>query len=440
MLLNMIQKTTAQEFYIYKKGMTQPILVSEVDSLVFFKEEENTIAHPNSVDKLYSVNYRRNHYGVIPTNTFSHVQGGYIRYENGKYNSTNLSTYGMACTPFINIEGVKIVGFSRHVMFFGFYDVKKNYIQHEVSLTESNHDYIEVNVPNEAAYLRISFALDHINDAYLALGDGKNSPLKKITVGQSGFHEFRTIRAASEYANTYNDLLVDVSEGIYDLCKEYATEIANDHGHSASYWYGVTLSKGTHYRFSTGAKVFANYQGDNIEETCKHFCPFNAQGGFILENLWIEAGNSRYCVHDDYSGVTPGTQHHKFINCHMEYKTTVGNFTSCIGGGFGEYFDVEIVGCWFKAAFAEVSQKPCRIVSYHGSASYHGECRVSVRDCYFSGKGTYATTAYGPSEKVSISMVSGCSLGSAPYSGYETSDHSTPMNVSLISFNNEIRQ
>ena len=55
LLCGMVQVANAQGYYIYKNGVKQTVLATEMDSLVFFKEEEKAPDTPVTVFGLFEV-------------------------------------------------------------------------------------------------------------------------------------------------------------------------------------------------------------------------------------------------------------------------------------------------------------------------------------------------------------------------------------------------
>lgn len=306
-------------------------------------------------------------------------------------------------------------------------------------------------LPAGAAYVRCSIYNSREDTAYYkSSGEGYSYAFKmsdiendagyirENTIRIGATREYKTLRAGIKEAIKTKGTKVYVDAGTYDLCEEFAAEIAA----SPSYQYGISLENDVHIIFSSGAKVEAKYTGENVNvET--YFAPFYAYGGnsnFIIENLNIETKNTRYCVHDE-SGHTTGAYVHKYVNCKMYHDNTesivgIQYYPQCIGGGLGQYGYIDIEGCKFKSKRGETQRTT--LVSYHNNAESNSQSNINVRDCYFADYGTFRVTHYGTSAAVSEAIICNCSCGMTPYIEHEGGS-SGPENMSLLAYMNEIR-
>lgn len=258
-----------------------------------------------------------------------------------------------------------------------------------------------------------------------------------VTVGATNA-DFARIRDGVDYAIKSRYSVVYVNDGEYDLVSEFANEITAD---VTDQEFGVLLENDVTVIFSSGAKVRANYTGSS-QNIVKCFCPFKAgfKYGFTLENLDIEASNTRYCVHDEAGGGT-FTRNVYYKHCKMKFSNVdapLNWYPQAIGGGFGIHDNIVIENCMFDI---DTSLQNKIAVSYHNdgyvSTGQDARNNVVVSNCYFD-KGTFRITHYGQSTAISTAIINNCSLPSEPVIGHE-SGTSGPENTRLIQYMNEIR-
>lgn len=260
----------------------------------------------------------------------------------------------------------------------------------------------------------------------------KSSPIVTpvITVGATGCNHTKLTDALAE-AYAGSGITVVVTPGTYDIIAELGDSIKSAGS-------GPKIGNGTHLYFQPGAKVKCHYNGGdaNVE---RDFSPINAgNGDFTIENMVIDCSKVRYCVHDELNGSTlPGK--HVYKGCDMKLNNVGSSWTSpqCIGGGLGTNTVIEITDCVFETADTG-HFKGVICVSYHNSYKAYGESKITVTGCYFKGDGTIIFGKYGTSPSVTQCIVSGCSLGVAPWCDNEA-DMEITNNMALIAFNNEVR-
>lgn len=247
---------------------------------------------------------------------------------------------------------------------------------------------------------------------------------------------YTRIRDAVAYAVQVNNSLVYVLDGTYDLCTEFATEIA---ANVTNQMFGVALSNDVEIVFSSKAKVVANYTGgqSNIT-TC--FQPFYAvdNGGYTVSNLTIDCKNTRYCIHDEAGGFTK-PRIVKIVNCNMKMDNTtaaINYYPQCIGGGLGVDDNITIDNCIFDFKTSLTDVEPA--VSYHNNGTGNtSKSNVVISNCQFE-NGTVQVGYYGESTEKSMIYVNNCLLQNPPIIKYATSTTTTPENMMLISQNNFI--
>lgn len=360
----------------------------------------------------------------------------FVVWDNGGL-SVNLD---FCSTGYIDISGYKEIGLSNGLQQFSYYDKNKTYIS-GVPVESSLRGYVTYNIPNNAKYVRFSVLQSLVYTAFYALIHPEDRESKEIIVSKYGYGNFTRLRDGVEYATKYQNSIVKVLDGVYDLLEEFSEEI----NRNLNYQYGIELKNNVHIICSSGAKITAIYNGtsQNVENYFSPFFPAINNGNFVLENVWIETKNTRYCVHDELGG-GGGTQTHKYINCHMEHdslNSLTDNFPQCIGGGLGKYTYIVIDGGYYKrTATTKSYTRPT--ISYHNNFTDDGNgvSHVYVKNIYVdTADGTVTIQNYGNNTRKSILEISGCSLGIAPFNRNETED-STIVNTEVVSFNNEIRQ
>ena len=343
-------------------------------------------------------------------------------------------------TGYIDISGYKEIGLSNGLQQFSYYDKNKTYIS-GVPVASSLRGYVTYNIPDNAKYVRFSVLQSLVYTAFYVLIHPEDRESNEIIVSKYGYGNFTRLRDGVEYATKYQNSIVKVLDGVYDLLEEFSDEI----NRNLNYQYGIELKNNVHIICSSGAKITAIYNGtsQNVENCFSPFFTAINNGNFVLENVWIETKNTRYCVHDELGG-GGGTQTHKYINCHMEHdslNSLTDNFPQCIGGGLGKYTYIVIDGGYYKRTAPKKSYtRPT--ISYHNNFTDDGNgvSHIYVKNIYVdTADGTVTIQNYGNNKNKSILEISGCSLGIAPFSRNETED-SKIANTEVVSFNNEIRQ
>lgn len=390
----------------------------------------------------------------------SFITGKFINQANGTIVTNADWNY---CETYFNVaEGdivsVQNVSDSGHMIIF--YNSDKTFVSS--STGKSIHT-----VPSGVSFIRINVYktyLDTISPAVngtILFGAGVLDRLEKLensNAGSSGgsssgggkiFHigssySFTRLRDGIAEAVKYPNSLVYVHPGVYDLKEEFSTEIASQSGS------GIGLKNNVHVIFERGAYVKALFDNSN-DWAYVHFEPFyavQADGGFTLENLDIEASNTRYCVHDEHGG------HHKYINkyinCRMQYTNTRSNvsYIQCIGGGTGENGLIVIDGGYYKSSTThgystygtygtpENCEQP---ISYHNGAGNTCNSRIIIKNVYLANRGYFRFGNYGASTIKSHIEISNCSTGLPILNMFETTD-STNANFDILAFGNIVRE
>lgn len=91
--------------------------------------------------------------------------------------------------------------------------------------------------------------------------------------------------------------------------------------------------------------------------------PLNVRGNFVINNLVINAENTRYCIHDESGSNYPGTTHeYNNVYCRI-------NSNQAVGCGYSRNSTVKISKCYFES-------KNSSGYSYHSK----GGCNILIED------------------------------------------------------------
>jgi hypothetical protein len=265
-------------------------------------------------------------------------------------------------------------------------------------------------------------------------------------------YQYATLRSAVEAANLFQNAKVIIHNGTYDLLVEYADKLNDCFNGNVV---GVQLKNGIHILAMDGTKVTANvpddgtYTDEQLSALGQYFNPFysNFNNSFTLENLEIEATNTRYCVHDEHGGV--GTYVHKYFNCKMKFANTISRsgiakYVACIGGGLGEHGTIVVDGGRYESHTVNGAshigggdpENHQNCISYHNGNSATCDSSIRITGVYLADRGYIKFGYYGPSTIKSFCEVSGCSLGLPLVIGKEA-NNDAPVNYDVVSWGNE---
>ena len=163
-----------------------------------------------------------------------------------------------------------------------------------------------------------------------------NAPLY---VNSSGWHgnykAYTTFKAGVEAAVALGNCTLHVDNGTYDILSEFGSTYIENYAQTAAC--GCELGNNVTVEFAAGAKVTANYTGNNALIK-QYFSPLNIISSFRLVNANIEVENVRYCVHEDIGTIAtpPDSYEGEYIDCIMLHNgNNLPNWygTFCIGLG-----------------------------------------------------------------------------------------------------------
>ena len=265
----------------------------------------------------------------------------------------------------------------------------------------------------------------------------------KMYVGANREYTKFTDGLAAAVAKRNVDLYVDA--GTYDIVAELT--VAKIDSDSAAGYYGPKIGRGVRIFFSQGAKIIANYTG-TLNASLERFSPLNAIettdiGGsdFEIHGGEFECTNTRYVVHDECNG--KGSYKHLYDNCRMildNRNKTYFKTCQCIGGGLGEFADIQIIGGYYESKSIDINKSNLdQTISYHNPQPNFGSnfCNsVLIKDAYIK-DGTIIVSQLGDSLKYSTFVVNNCSMTKAPYINGEN-DAGTGR-FRMQSWNNDIR-
>lgn len=363
---------------------------------------------------------------------------------SGQEQNTSQYTSGYAITPYLELEKTDCVIEWRRgnndngstIPAVCVYDENKTFLYAKYSeqsmtpgsfrLNDSNAKYIRYNVtPAAWNFQRSSDYLNcyvdrNVQTEYKFKALEEAGVRNKVVVSKDGSGDFSTWKDATEYCWTHPNTDVYVYAGEYDLIEEYGDTYLNnipaqyDRNHSI----GPECGYNCRYIFSAGAKLVANYDGDN-SLVATYFSPVNIIGSCEFENMFIECSNTRYCVHEDLPTVIspmPANVKVKYKNCHLKHNGNSAGWYSniaCIGAGCGIDSVSEVDGGSFICPQGIA-------ISYHlPSGINNSNCEVWIHDAYCDG---YVQSSDFPTDKTGTLYfyVNGCSLSQAVTTGTKT--------------------
>jgi hypothetical protein len=289
----------------------------------------------------------------------------------------------------------------------------------------------------------------HANNTWTSWVKTDNTiPITRITIGLGG--DYSTLRAGIAEAIKHRGCIVDVLPGTYDLEVELADVLPNVYNEVLS---GIKLDNDVHVRFHDGSKVIANFTSGNytqeqLDKIAIYFQPLYANSGsFILENLNIEATNTRYCVHDENAG--NGNYFRKYLNCKMVYHNTLQNSNArfhAIGGGLGRHGTIVIDGGSYKVTTNygnpqvndSTGENSQMCILYHNGNNAGCESSIVIKNVYFEDRGYAKIGWWGPSTIKSRVFVDGNSFG-LPLLHIGTRYDAQADNFDVTEWNNEQR-
>lgn len=223
-----------------------------------------------------------------------------------------------------------------------------------------------------------------------------------------------------------------VEAGSYNIINEYKAEYGDDFFDNYTapvdpFEWGLWVEN-MEVIFSPGAMVSCHYTGDN-ENVKTYFAPFNTANNAIIDGLVLDCTECRYGIHADF---TKGADRSYtiFRNCDITFAKGDAN-RQAIGAGFGVHDDWLVENCIFRTDVAAY------VVRIHNNVSAEAKSRAVFRNCYVDGLGHFRFCHYSDSTEESVIMVTGCTFGAEPSTGYEIPGATTPKNMRVISYNNE---
>lgn len=244
-----------------------------------------------------------------------------------------------------------------------------------------------------------------------------------------------------KYAYSIGAKKIVVEDGIYDILLEYKDIYGSDYftnynGYLTSDKFdrGIWLEN-IEIIFSPGAKVIADYTGDN-KSVQSNFSPFSCGNNVIIDGLKLYARELRYGIHPDFNS---GDDMSYMIirNCDIDFFRTLteGKWLQCIGAGLGHHVKWEISNCIFRTPSTDAWGDCVRI---HNNADANSQSEIVIKDCYIVGIGRFGIYHFGSSTEMSKCTISGCSYSVVPNIANESGYTGEP-NIEVFVYNNEKR-
>lgn len=398
----------------------------------------NTPELQEQIDSLYNNLDKKMDYiaskNIFDKSSTDKVDGFFINNINGEaYKNINssLTTY---CIPIVAGKTISISGCSSSAH-YAFCKTYTNIATLPVNATLSG--YIAggkfsngkegIVVPENSKYLYFDTNTNRMGDVQIEYNERSTSyepygyliPTNEHVVKVGTGEDFETLKSGIEYATQFDNSIVKVKKGTYDLVEEFGSELETSKG--------LVLKNNVHVIFEIGSKVLFNYTGD-LYNVHVNFSPFNSgENGFTIENLDIEASNCRYCIHDE-RGNSSDFYHNVYKNCRMKLDNTQNpdwKNPQNIGTGLANGV-IEIENCRFN-----------NWITFHNNngTSTNSKSDVYIKDCYFE-RGSIIAGSHGNSTEISNFYISGNSLGG----NIKTDTESTAnVNIEVHAWNNEIR-
>lgn len=382
----------------------------------------------NKVDYVQSKN-------IFNKDSTDKVDGFWINNTNGKAYKNINNALSIYCIPVTAGETISIKGCSdsAHYAFCSTYTNisalgTNQTLLGYISGGSCSNGIEGLSVPENAKYLYfdtntnwmggVQIEYNEISTSYKPYGKYVPSDVHIVTVGDR--EDFETLKSGIEYATQFDNSIVKVKKGTYDLVEEFGSELETSKG--------LVLKNNVHVIFEIGSKVLFNYTGD-LYNVHVNFSTFNSgKYGFTIENLDIEASNCRYCIHDE-RGNSSDFYHNVYKNCRMKLDNTQNpdwKNPQNIGTGLANGV-IEIENCRFN-----------NWITFHNNngTSTNSKSNVYVKDCYFE-NGGIIVGSYGNSTEISNFYISGNSL--AGNITNQDTESTTNVNIELHEWNNEIR-
>lgn len=257
-------------------------------------------------------------------------------------------------------------------------------------------------------------------------------------------HNGESILAKVKEAYTKNCKKVIVEAGEYNIISEYESFFGTDyftnydtqynHQANGSFDFGLWIDDIEIY-FSPGAKVIANYTGNN-ENVSYYFSAFACGNNVIIDGLVLDCTNLRYGIHPDFwdnRAFNTMIIRNCDLHCYRSSDETADN-NSAIGAGLPIHGDWLIENCIFR------SDTSNRVVRIHNNVESGAQSNVVIKNCYVVGNGHIEINSYGAeTTKQTIAIVCGCNWVNPAVSNLDAPQSYSNYNVTLYSFCNETR-
>ena len=335
------------------------------------------------------------------------------------FNSTQSSSYAFRAFPSKGISEITATADTKYVRMF-FADSAKNKYVRVIKKVTSGSLAAET-LQSQADIVQLDDTVKSMNAS------------KVFYVGTG--RQYTTIKAGVEAALQYQNSIVYIERGTYDIIQEWGQSVLDEQTETIQN-NGIKLYNGIHLIFSSDAKVVCNYTGNN-RYACDDFSPFNSlmsfqdeKGGFTIENMNIECSRVRYCVHDERGSRADDRYKHVYKNCKFyidnSNNPSLPDREWCIGTGLGRDGYIIVEGCEFARGNYYA----------HNTGNADAKSKIIVKDCIFASGNTVRLDPYGTSTKETDVYVSNCRLGASIIKSQPSSGN--PDNIKVIEWNNTI--
>jgi hypothetical protein len=305
-------------------------------------------------------------------------------------------------------------------------------------LSTADSGHYKITFPAQVYYTRIAFVFlnnnAYNNEILLSIGRYSFDGRRMYYTSQFSNSLIRTVKEAQKH---YGSIVILDNNQPYNIVNEFIdyygetffTEYSND---VVDGW-GLTIGNGMTLHGLSDTVINCDCSAYNTYNVYRDFSPLMLSGDCTLENLTINAKNTKYCVHDDWFIKTLKAKH-EYKNCKM-YKYGLG--IRCIGGGLTNASEIIIKDCIFD--MQDTAGTP---INYHNCVNAGAISRGVIQGCYFK-VGYPSFSYYGASTLDTEFIVSGNSFAAGSPAiivpTYEDQTHYTNQNIKVIQFGNEVR-
>ena len=300
-------------------------------------------------------------------------------------------------------------------------------------LTQNISGKYKISLPTNINYIRIAlvYMANHYynDDVYLNVGNYEFKSKRIFRTSEYNDSLIETVKAAQQFYGSI--VILDNKE--YDIVEEfinyYGESFFTNYTTNTADGWGLVLTNGITLRGNSDSIITCD-PIDYITESNKiyrYFSPFMIEGDCKIENVKIEALNTKYCIHDDWY-IKNVKAKHEYYNCILKHS---GQGLRCFGSGLTNSSELIIKDCYMEDA----SNSP---ISIHNCINAGAQGRIVIAGNYLA-NGGIRLAYYGDSTLITIAYIHGNSYMLEPFFEYEDEAHYTNQNMNCIKWNNEVR-